>query len=199
MVPMGYEREFDRFEYLSPSSAPTADRRSFFIGAALIGSSSEHKSAVIQPSLSVTVTPNCTSKMKVSAVALLDLVVSCSGAASSSNTNPSKGFPSVSFAPRGGAAAAASSAAAGVAKKPSAAAAKAAAAVAASKHQQAAAPAPKGSSTAPLSQAAELTPEDEPLLRDISMLSNMLEEVVKKDDPEADALYRKFRSLGFDR
>ena len=112
---------------------------------------------------------------------------------------PQKGFPSVSFAPRGGAAATASSAAAGVAKKPSAAAAKAAAAVAASKHQQAAAPAPKGSSTAPLSQAAELTPEDEPLLRDISMLSNMLEEVVKKDDPEADALYRKFRSLGLDR
>ena len=136
--------------------------------------------------------------MKVSAVALLGLVVSCSGEAS--NNNPSKGFPSVSFAPRGGAAAA-SSAAAGVAKKPSAAAAKAAAAVAASKQQQglAAAPSQKESSTVPLSQAAELTPEDEPLLRDISMLSDMLEEVVKKDDPEADALYRKFRSLGLDR
>ena len=135
--------------------------------------------------------------MKVSALALLGLVVSCSGAAS--NNNPSKGFPSVSFAPRGGAAAA-SSAAAGVAKKPSAAAAKAAAAVAASKQQQAAvAPSQKESSTVPLSQAAELTPEDEPLLRDISMLSDMLEEVVKKDDPEADALYRKFRSLGLDR
>ena len=135
--------------------------------------------------------------MKVSAVALLGLVVSCSGEAS--NNNPSKGFPSVSFAPRGGAAAA-SSAAAGVAKKPSAAAAKAAAAVAAYKQQQAAvAPSQKESSTVPLSQAAELTPEDEPLLRDISMLSDMLEEVVKKDDPEADALYRKFRSLGLDR
>merc|ERR1719183_1863648 len=31
------------------------------------------------------------------------------------------------------------------------------------------------------------------------MLSDMLEEVVKKDDPEADALYRKFRGLGLDR
>lgn len=131
--------------------------------------------------------------MKVSAVALLGLVVSCSGVASN---NPSKGFPTVSFAPRGGAATAASSAAA-VAKKPSAAAAKAAAAVA--KQQQAAAPSQKESLPAPLSQAAELTPEDEPLLRDISMLSDMLEEVVKKDDPEADALYRKFRSLGLDR
>ena len=135
--------------------------------------------------------------MKVSAVALLGLVVSCSGAAS--NNNPSRGFPSVSFAPRGGAAAA-SSAAAGVAKKPSAAAAKAAAAAAASKQQAVAPAAQKESSTAPpLSQAAELTPADEPLLRDIGMLSDMLEEVVKKDDPEADALYRKFRSLGLDR
>lgn len=134
--------------------------------------------------------------MKVSAVALLGLAVSCSSA--TSNNNPSKGFPSIiSFAPRGGAAAA-SSAAAAVAKKPSAAAAKAAAVVA-KQQEQAAAPAPKESSTAPLSQAAELTPEDEPLLRDISMLSDMLEEVVKKDDPEADALYRKFRSLGLDR
>ena len=133
--------------------------------------------------------------MRVSAVALLGLVVSCSGAASSSNNNPSKGFPSVSFAPRGGAAASAA-AAAGVAKKPSAAAAAKAKAAAVSKQQQVA---QKGSSTAPLSQAAELTPEDEPLLRDIGMLSDMLEEVVKKDDPEADALYRKFRSLGLDR
>ena len=136
--------------------------------------------------------------MKISAVALLGLVVSCSGAASSSsNNNPTRGFPSVSFAPRGGAA---SSAAAATAKKPSAAAAKAAAATAIAKQQQQpVAPAQKESSTAPLSQAAELTPEDEPLLRDISMLSDMLEEVVKKDDPEADALYRKFRSLGLDR
>ena len=131
--------------------------------------------------------------MRVSTVALLGLVFSCSGAASSSsNNNPSKGFPSVSFAPRGGAAS--SAAAAGVGKKPSAAPRAKAASV--SKQQQVA---QKGSSTAPLSQAAELTPEDEPLLRDIGMLSDMLEEVVKKDDPEADALYRKFRSLGLDR
>ena len=139
--------------------------------------------------------------MKISAVALLGLFVSCSNAASSSgnNNNPARGFPSVSFAPRGGAAAA-SSAAAATAKKPSAAAAKAAAAAAIAKQQQQpVAPAQKESSTAPLSQAAELTPEDAPLLRDISMLSDMLEEVVKKDDPEADALYRKFRGLGLDR
>ena len=49
--------------------------------------------------------------MRLSAVALLGLVVSCSCAASSSNNNPSKGFPSVSFAPRGGAAASAAAAA----------------------------------------------------------------------------------------
>ena len=118
--------------------------------------------------------------MKISAVALLGLVATCAGSAQNS------GFPSVSFAPRGGAAA----------KQAAKAAALASANAAAASAKQSANP---ETSTAPLSQAAELTPKDEPLLRDISMLSDMLEEVVKKDDPEADALYRKFRSLGLDR
>ena len=136
--------------------------------------------------------------MRISAVSLLGLFATRVGAAAASG-----GFPTgIPFAPRGGAAAAAASAAtASKAKKSSkaataptatTAAAAAASAVASSSFN-------KKSSNAPLSQAAELTPEDEPLLRDIAMLSDMLEEVVKKDDPEADALYRKFRGLGLDR
>ena len=134
--------------------------------------------------------------MRISAVALLGLVATCtcaSAAAASSNppSFPSSGLP---FAPRGGAAAAAASATTATKAKKSSktAAAAATGAVAPSSPN-------KESSTAPLSQAAELTPEDEPLLRDIAMLSDMLEEVVQKDDPEADALYRKFRGLGLDR
>ena len=126
--------------------------------------------------------------MRISAVALLGLFATCASAAAASG-----GFPTgISFAPRGGAAAAASAATASKAKKSSKAAATATTAATAASFN-------KKSSNAPLSQAAELTPEDEPLLRDIAMLSDMLEEVVKKDDPEADALYRKFRGLGLDR
>ena len=129
--------------------------------------------------------------MRISKVALLGLFATCTCASAASSNPPF--FPSsgVPFAPRGGAAAAAS--AATKAKKSSKAAASAATGAVAPSSPN------KESSTAPLSQAAELTPEDEPLLRDIAMLSDMLEEVVKKDDPEADALYRKFRGLGLDR
>ena len=127
--------------------------------------------------------------MRISAVSLLGLFATRVGAAAASG-----GFPTgIPFAPRGGAAAAAASAAtASKAKKSSRAAATATTAATAASFN-------KKSSNAPLSQAAELTPVDEPLLRDIAMLSDMLEEVVKKDDPEADALYRKFRGLGLDR
>ena len=133
--------------------------------------------------------------MRISAVALLGLFATCtcvSAAASAANNNPPLFSPVVPFAPRGGAAAAAASAATKVKKSAKTVVAAAASAVAPSSSN-------KESSTAPLSQAAELTPEDEPLLRDIAMLSDLLEEVVKKDDPEADALYRKFLGLGLDR
>ena len=133
--------------------------------------------------------------MRISAVALLGLFATgtCVSAAAASGGFP----PVVPFAPRGGAAAAsaAASSAATKANKSS----KTAAAAAAATGAVAPSSSNKESSTAPLSQAAELTPEDEPLLRDIAMLSDMLEEVVQKDDPEADALYRKFRGLGLDR
>ena len=131
-----------------------------------------------------------------SAALLLGLFATC---ACVSAAAASGGFPSgVPFAPRGGAAAAAATAAT-KAKKSSKTASSAAATSAVAAAHAAARHHPQESSTAPLSQAAELTPEDEPLLRDIQMLSDMLEEVVKKDDPEADALYRKFRGLGLDR
>ena len=129
--------------------------------------------------------------MRISAVALLGLSATCTCVSAAA---ASGGFPPVvPFAPRGEAAAAAASSAATKAKKSSKTAAAAATGAVAPSSPN------KESSTAPLSQAAELTPEDEPLLRDIAMLSDMLEEVVKKDDPEADALYRKFRGLGLDR
>lgn len=134
--------------------------------------------------------------MRISAVALLGLSATCtcvSAAASAANNNPPLFPKGVPFAPRGGGAAAAASSAATKAKK------SAKPAVAAAASAVAPSSSNKESSTAPLSQAAELTPEDEPLLRDIAMLSDLLEEVVKKDDPEADALYRKFRGLGLDR
>ena len=132
--------------------------------------------------------------MRISKVALLGLFATCTCASAASSNPPS--FPSsgLPFAPRGGAAAAAASATTATkAKKSSKTAASAATGAVAPSSPN------KESSTAPLSQAAELTPEDEPLLRDIAMLSDMLEEVVQKDDPEADALYRKFRGLGLDR
>ena len=53
---------------------------------------------------------------------------------------------------------------------------------------------------APLSQASELDEVvDAPLLRDIKMLSDMLGEVVQREDPLAYELYQQFRMHGLDR
>ena len=53
---------------------------------------------------------------------------------------------------------------------------------------------------APLSQASELDEVvDAPLLRDIKMLSDMLGEVVQREDPLAYELYQQFRKHGLDR
>ena len=51
-----------------------------------------------------------------------------------------------------------------------------------------------------LSEAADIdTVADAPLIRDIEMLSNMLAEVVKKENPVVYDLYTRFRKHGMDR
>ena len=61
---------------------------------------------------------------------------------------------------------------------------------------------PSGGATEsqPLSQAPHLdNVADAPLMSDIEMLSNMLAEVVKKENPTVYDFYTRFRSLGMDR
>jgi len=55
-------------------------------------------------------------------------------------------------------------------------------------------------SAPPLSQASDLDEvSDAPLIRDIEMLSTMLADVVKKDNPKVFELYNHLRKLGIDR
>ena len=58
---------------------------------------------------------------------------------------------------------------------------------------------PSGGDAGPLSQAADLSSADAPLIADIEMLSNMLAEVVKKENPTVYDLYTRFRKHGMDR
>lgn len=50
-----------------------------------------------------------------------------------------------------------------------------------------------------LTEVPELVSQDEPLITDIQMLSDMLSEVVKKENPTSYELYTQFRQLGMDR
>jgi len=58
---------------------------------------------------------------------------------------------------------------------------------------------PSGGDSGPLSQAADLSEADVPLIADIEMLSNMLAEVVKRENPTVYDLYTRFRKHGMDR
>lgn len=58
---------------------------------------------------------------------------------------------------------------------------------------------PSGGDSGPLSQAADLSAADAPLISDIEMLSNMLAEVVKRENPTVYDLYTRFRKHGMDR
>lgn len=58
---------------------------------------------------------------------------------------------------------------------------------------------PSGGDAGPLSQAAGLSEADAPLIADIEMLSNMLAEVVKRENPTVYDLYTRFRKHGMDR
>jgi phosphoenolpyruvate carboxylase len=58
---------------------------------------------------------------------------------------------------------------------------------------------PSGGDSGPLSQAADLSAADAPLIADIEMLSNMLAEVVKRENPTVYDLYTRFRKHGMDR
>ena len=58
---------------------------------------------------------------------------------------------------------------------------------------------PSGGDAGPLSQAADLSEADAPLIADIEMLSNMLAEVVKRENPTVYDLYTRFRKHGMDR
>ena len=58
---------------------------------------------------------------------------------------------------------------------------------------------PSGGDSGPLSQAADLSAADAPLISDIEMLSNMLAEVVKRENPIVYDLYTRFRKHGMDR
>ena len=58
---------------------------------------------------------------------------------------------------------------------------------------------PSGGDAGPLSQAADLSEADAPLISDIEMLSNMLAEVVKRENPTVYDLYTRFRKHGMDR
>lgn len=58
---------------------------------------------------------------------------------------------------------------------------------------------PSGGDSAPLSQAAGLSDADAPLISDIDMLSDMLAEVVKRENPTVYELYTRLRKLGMDR
>lgn len=58
---------------------------------------------------------------------------------------------------------------------------------------------PSGGDAGPLSQAADLSEADKPLIADIEMLSNMLAEVVKRENPTVYDLYTRFRKHGMDR
>ena len=55
------------------------------------------------------------------------------------------------------------------------------------------------SSPTPLAKAPLLSPSDTPLTTDIEMLSNMLAEVVKRENPAVYDYYTRFRKLGMDR
>ena len=61
------------------------------------------------------------------------------------------------------------------------------------------APGGAGPESQPLSQASALDEADAPLIADIEMLSNMLAEVVKKENPVVYDFYTRFRKLGMTR
>lgn len=58
---------------------------------------------------------------------------------------------------------------------------------------------PSGGGLLPLSESADLTPADAPLVADIELLSNMLAEVVKRENPAVYDMYTRLRKHGMDR
>lgn len=56
-----------------------------------------------------------------------------------------------------------------------------------------------GGSGEQLSQTGTTTSREQPLIRDISLLSDILSELVSQEDPTAHALYTQFRQLGLER
>lgn len=51
----------------------------------------------------------------------------------------------------------------------------------------------------PLTQKVALTAKEQPLIEDISLLSDLLADVVKRGNPRVHELYTKFRKYGLER